>query len=561
MNDGGTRKVVDLAPVCSAGPIACSGGSKAPFRWLPFLLLLAALSVVFLTPRGHFYRSSTGYDQGYHHDNAASTYLAMGANTSAEHNFMGFVSKTLRTDGTVSFHMYNRFPVGGRLLLMLAFHPFEYDLSLQILSARMMMLFFFVGAAVMAYLSLCRLTAHRWSALAATCLALSSYYCLYYNDAVIMEVMPDLFAVLLTFHGMIVFVQEGRFRQVLAKTCTALLIGWHVFALLLPFVMLGVASDLASVRPRRLVSALFHSRHTWLGAAALVFGLALLSFNFASEYYGLDGRRGLSELPSFNSMMGRFGLLEWLNVRYADRLAWPYFLQQQFQQISMMFLPFGLFTTGGSVVLGIAVTCASLVGLVFVRHKILWTSLVFLGFCWSLPMRHNTTFHDFESVFYIGLPLFLFSWALLFARRCGVWGELLAVVASIAAVAIFVLSGFKMAEVSDDARTVAFNQDILVDFEAIRSIAKGKVVAVPHCQYDGGTPKFSGPFLSTSFYLAGSTILFSNSSDCASFDMQRIALADLVISRERREGPGLLTPTNRWVWLYDRAAYFRQQGR
>ena len=51
--------------------------------------------------------------------------------------------------------------------------------------------------------------------------------------------MMDLFGVMLTFHGMVVFVQEGRFRQLLVKTCVALLIGWHVYAFLLPFIALG----------------------------------------------------------------------------------------------------------------------------------------------------------------------------------------------------------------------------------------------------------------------------------------------------------------------------------
>ena len=542
-------------------------------RTLPLLLLLVALSVVFLSSydRGHFYRS------GFH-DNTTSNYLAQAANISAEHNFMGFKSKSLNVDGTVSFDVYNRFPVGGRLLLMLTHLPFENDLKAQILSARMMSLFFFVGAAVMAYLSLCRLTSHGgWTALTATCLAFSSSYCLYYSNVVMPEAMPDLFGVLLTFHGMIVFVQEGRFRQLLVKTCLALLLGWHVFALLLPFVILGLVSDLASVRRRRLVSALFHSRHISLGAVAFLFGLTLLSLNFATEYYALDGRRGLSELPSFQSMQRRTGLNESFTARHAESIGWPRFPKKQFQRIAGMSLPFGLAdyvsVIGGvpkaklgapsiqsniygwkGVVLGIAVTCVSLVGLVFVRHKILWTSLVLLGFCWSLPMRHSTAFHDFEAVFYIGLLLFIFSSMAAFVRRWS--GDRLAVVLSVLAVAVYVLSGFKMAGVGNDARAVMFHQDMLADFEAIRSITKGKIVAVRQCKFDRGMPKYTGATSSTAFYLAGSTILFSNSVDCSSFDMDRIALADFVISRERREGLGLLTPGNRRAYLYDRAAYF-----
>ena len=554
-------------------------GAAAPFHnlprnktALPLLLLLAALSVVFLSQydRGLFYRS------GYH-DDTTSNYLAQAANISAEHNFTGLVFQSPNSDGTIYLHTYNRFPVGGRLLLMLAQRPFEDDLKAQILSARMISLFFFCGAAVMAYLSLCRLVSHRWTALAATWLAFSCSYCLYYSDVVMPEAMPDLFGVLLTFHGMVVFVQEGRFRQLLAKTCLALLLGWHVFALLLPFVTLGLASELARTRPGRLVPALLHSRHAGLGAAAFLFGLAVLSFNFATEYYALDGRRGLSELPTFQSMLRRTGLEESFNLRHAASTGWPHFLKQQFERISGMSLPFGVAdyvsVIGGvpqaklgaesiqpniwgwkGVVLGMTVTCAALIGLLFVRHKILWASLVLLGFCWALPMRHSAAFHDFETVFYIGLPLFLFSQMLLFVRR---WlGDRVAMVLPVAAVAIFVLSWFKMAGVGNDARAVAFHQDMLADFEAIRTITKGKTVTVPQCKFDIDLPRYTGANSSTAFYLAGSTILFSDYADCASFDMERIALADFVVSRERRESAGLLTPGNRRVFLYDRAAYF-----
>ena len=561
------------------GGIRGGQGCESPLHMLPLLLLLAALSVVFLSPydRGFFYRSG-------HHDNTTSNYLSQAANMSVEHNFMGIVSQAPNTDGILPFDFYNRFPVGGRLLLMLAVLPFEDNMRAQIISARTMMLFFFVGAAVMAYLSLSRLTSHRWTALAATCLAFSSSFCLYYSDVVNPEVMPDLFGVLLTFHGMIVFVQEGRIRQLLVKTCLALLIGWHVFALLLPFVMLGLASELVRARPHRLASVLLHSRHISLGAAAFLFGLALLGFNFALEYYALDGRVGLTDLPSFQSMLRRTGFDEAARVQKAEVMAWLNIMKVQYARIATMSIPFALADHVGLIArlpqeevgswpadltfwgwkgvgLGIAVTCTSLVGLVFVRHKILWMSLVLLGFCWSLPMRYNTISHDFEAVYYIGLLLFLFSQMLLFIRRWS--GDRVAVVLSVAAVAVFVLSGFKMAGLGNNARLVEFNQDMLADFEAIRSITKGKVIAVPHCAHDWGTPRrpqFSGGGMTTSFYLAGSTILFSNPADCDSFDMERIALADFVISRARDER-GLLTPMNRRVFLFDRAAYFTPVGR
>ncbi len=222
--------------------------------WLPPLLLLLALSTVFLFghDRDRFYRAG-------HHNYISSQSLALAANLSPKHNFLMFTSRWLRTDGTARYQVYHRFPIGSYALTKLVMWPFASSLSAQIHAARLLMLLGFAGGAALAYLSLCRLVAQRWLALGATLLAFSSSYCLYYNDMVSSEV-ASLFGMLLTFHGAVVFCQENRFRQLLCKSCVALWLGWHTFALLLPFVILGMVKEIvreqevADTAPPRLSS-------------------------------------------------------------------------------------------------------------------------------------------------------------------------------------------------------------------------------------------------------------------------------------------------------------------
>ena len=211
--------------------------------WLPLALLLLALSTVFVFggDRGYFYRCCN-------HNFMSSHHITIAANLSPEHGFQRFTLRFIDEDGEVRYEPYNRFPIGGYLSMKLATLPFGGSPSAQITAARILMLLFFTAAAVLAYLSLCRLTSNRWIALTATLLAFSTYHLLHYNDMTANEGMPDFFVVMVTFHGMIIFVQEGRFRQLLVKTCIALLIGWHVLALLLPFVIIGLASDLLRAR-------------------------------------------------------------------------------------------------------------------------------------------------------------------------------------------------------------------------------------------------------------------------------------------------------------------------
>ena len=530
----------------------------------PLLLLLLTLSTVFLfgNDRGYFYRPWS------HHHNVTVGHLAVAANLSPAHNFLGFFQQTLDADGTPTYKVYNRFPIGGYLLVKLVILPFGDDLSAQLYAARLLMLLFFTATAVLAYLSLARLTTHSWMALTATLLAFSSAYCLYYNDMVAIEVWPDLFGVWLVFHGMVTFVQEGRFRQLLVKTCLALLLGWHVYALLLPFVVLGLAGALVqAVRDGvwgeggspfmrghlpSVTAALLRSRYLTLGVVALLFGTAVLSVNFANEYVALNGETDLTNMPSVRSMLKRTELDETLTIRRPEKMAWPAVLKSQFYRIAGMSLPYafaGRVTRHGyldkepgtplglQTVIGILVSSTCLLGLAFVRHTLLWATLVLSGFCWGLPMRHSTAVHDFESLFYIGLPLFLFSLVLLFIHRLS--GRRLVLGLSVAALPVFVLSSFQMARVGYDTAESQFQKDVMTDFDLIRKMTVGNVVAI------------SGNLGFPMRYALTGTILLP-------FESSRFADFVISISHDRHHAAhdaALLTPDNRQVFLYRRDGY------
>lgn len=134
---------------------------------------------------------------------------------------------------------------------------------------------------------------------------------LYYNDMLATENGLALFGVMLTFHGMVRFEQDGRFRQLPVRACAALLLGWQVYALLLPFIVFGLGRELlqahagiASQHPvtvrqiRGYAAALLPSRYLRLGILALLFGIEVLSFNLGNEYLAYGGKVPLLELPT-----------------------------------------------------------------------------------------------------------------------------------------------------------------------------------------------------------------------------------------------------------------------
>ena len=512
---------------------------------VPLVLLLAALSTVFVfgPDRGRFYRPG-------HHDYMSAELMSIAVNFSPAHGFLRF-HNLQNLEGThPRYSTYQRFPVGVYALTALATSPFRADLSAGIRAGRLLMLGFFAAAAVLAYLALSRLTANRWVALTAALLAFSSYYALHYNDMLAVYGMPGLFGVLLTFHGIVVFLQDGRFRQLLVKTCAALLLDWIVLALVAAFVALATARRFI---PRAFPGQLPRPRHcVMLGGLSLLLSATLLTFNLVQEHTALGGTGTWRDLDSsVNSLRYRTGLDPEFNERFAVELAWPRFLAEQFRRIGTLSTPYALLPSGTPhppAVLaagGLVMSAAVLAVLPFVRGRLAVTALVLSGL-WALPMRHWTAFHDFFGVYYVGIPLVVFAAGAARLRRQA--GDRAVVGLSAAALALFVLSSHRMSGVGIDAETAATRDALTADFETIRRMTAGHPVYVPVWKMD---PDFAGSPRGLSYFLAGSVLYERFNSRV------RPCHPGFVVSRTRVTGAELLTPDSRLAFLYDRGDYDR----
>ncbi len=539
---------------------------------LPLTFLLVALATLFLfgNDRGHFYRPG-------HHDWLSSKTLALAESLSAEHRFTLFHRLHPNQDGNAKLDfLYNRFPIGGYALIKLAILPFDDDLSAKIHAGRMLMLAFFAAAAVLAHLALGRITGSRWTACAATALAFSAYFHLYYSDMITTEVSVDLFGVMLAFHGMTVFVQEGRFRQLLIKTCIALLLGWHVYALLLPFIAFSLASEMIQAHraapnsPLRKIkhfsTAFLLGRPFALGVAALAFGLLILSFNIASEYFALNGTTAVTELPTFQSVLKRAGQDQEFQTLWDHHLSWPIFLETQFQILGSMIFPYSLPGYAGALqlvehpnapvtfqdmfIFGIAALAACMVGLYFTQQKILLATLMLSGFFWTFPMRYSTAFHDYEGMFYVGVPLTLFSFVLLYVRRLS--GERLMARIAVVALLFFVYSNYQMSFVGHNADRENFQAEVVSDFQAIRGLTSGGSIGVAA---QGAPEQVFGATYALDYYLSSRIFLVVQHLSEFALEPERLKALDFIVTDWRKSGVATLTPKNRRFFLYDRAAY------
>ena len=581
----GERFLANALPVAAHGKPrpGRSRAGRCQRAWLPPLVLLLALSSVFVFggDRAHFYRP-------FFHDWISVTDLALADSLLAK-PFRFFA--VLRTaDGGLKYRVYNRRPIGAFVLINLAIRPFEGDVSAQIFAARMLMLGLFVAAAMLAYFALVRVAGDRWVAAAAVLLAFSSCYALGYADAISSECSAVLFALLLVFHGMVLFAHaeatpRRRFAQLLLKACAALLLAWQVYGLLFCFLVLGVAAaaveawrrhpatseaaggrsrmnGLASLRRRTpaLVAAVF-GRHAVLVAVAVLFGGALLGYNVLAERSAFSGEKPIGELPSVRSALYRTGLAPRLpSETVSEPLLSAAYFRWQFHRIGALSLPYALpglpplwigdlrphkRNEPRLAAVGVAVVAACLLGLVLRRRRrMLLAVLMLSGFFWALPMRYETVVypHDFEALSYIGVALSFFALALLAARRLARWGPRLVLGVALGAAFVFALSSKRMAGLGWDMETKVREQALLAEFEAIRERTRGSDVLIASAP---GAIRYLLPQRRKFwFYMAGSVLQYQDHS------RSHGSAADFVLSLERVDSESLLTPAHRFVFLY-----------
>lgn len=552
---------------------AASGGWADCGRLAPLALLLAALAILF-----PLFNDAGPLHRPYHElDHVTFNQLTVARNLSAEHRWLGFHGREIDAGGNVAYMAYNRFPPLGYGLIKLAMSTRPGDLAGQLQAARMLMVALYAGAAVLAYFSLLRIVGRRWLALAATLTAFGSYAALRAADMVATEGAVDLFGTMLAFHGIAVYhgrsdrpptpAASARFGQLAAKTCVALLLGWHVYALLAPFLGLGLAAALAGRNWAEL------RRLLMLGCLALLFGLAVLAQNFAREYFALNGETALRELPSVRSMLRQAGAGSLFGTN------WPAFAVDQLHRIGLAMAPYAVTRVdlqwpGWSLLGGLGLGAVASVAVVLVRRKdggsrsavLALAPLALIGCCWTMGVRGASVAYRsgfpppewdyadiyFESMFHVGVPMALLSLLALLPndvavhrRRKGGTGlgvkarycyrTAAAGLVAVACVA-FVASAFLVARFQRDPEAAAVLRTLLADGDRIGRVAAGKNVHAPKPAQLGGGQLPGAQFVQR--------FLFAGHLRAANEHAELVATA-------RIPGARTLTPDNRLLFLYD----------
>jgi hypothetical protein len=376
-------------------------------RWLSWtIIFLVALVVIW------FQNYNISFQQG-HHGFLSSHGATIAKNISLENNLLMFDLLSRDDEGNPVFHAYNRFPITSFLILKIPMLIFSKDLGFQILAARYTMILFYLGTMYFAYLALSLLLKNRLLSITIVLISFSSFYIQYYNDMIFNDTFT-LFGIFLVFHGISVYVGDNsKYAQLVIKSLLSILFGWQAYTLILVFIIYSFLMHIGSIKKGG-DKKIFTSPYFKLGLSTLMLGIFILSLQLFNESKMTN--KPLNETDTISSMKKRMGENNTFENKYAKRLEFNNVAKTQFERIKIISTPGSLTLydksyTAGYFNLLIIIFLISLLAQ-YKKYKSTYRVLIIFalsGFIWGFGMKNFTMFHDFQSIYYIGIPILLYA--------------------------------------------------------------------------------------------------------------------------------------------------------
>jgi hypothetical protein len=381
-----------------------------------------------------------------------------------------FYAKTWGRDHRVRYEPYSRFPVFPFLLIGEVIKPFEPHLATQLYAARQLVNVFFVLAMVTCFLFVRDLTSSEVVALLATLCAFSAHLVLLYSDMA----FNDTFALFGFVFALLLMVRlqrrpSIRLRSAVLLSFVPICFGWQPYAVFGAWALIDSITLWRERRNTPLQWGSFIRRPAiLLTATAIGWGISILSTQLIYEWRVNGG--DFTSGSTFQSMLWRMGFASHdVYQVYANvYLNWLPFLVEQGCRIVRMVIPFSGVTRvpihAHWVPLLLLIPAGLLtVALVMAKKRgsanfAVVAACLLSGFLWSFPMRHFVAFHDFQGIFYIGIPIILFAYASLLVPRRAQGAAMLATIV-LFVLAVRSANAFKASIAPDaDALTAEFQK-------------------------------------------------------------------------------------------------------
>ncbi len=501
-------------------------------QWFALVILLLVGFVVLF-----FENYNISFQQG-HHGFLSSHGITLATNISAENNFLMFHNLSIDGQGNQLYNAYNRFPITSFLILKIFMLPFGNNLEMQVLAARYVMILFYLGSMLLSYLSMQLLLKNKLLAFSTTLMTFSSVFIQYYNDMIFNDI-PTLFGLFLVFHGMVIYNDDNsEFKQLLIKSIIGISLGWQVYPLLFLYILYLMFRDYYSggwIQSKKFLS----SHYFKLGLLTFLFGSSILYTQLINESKMTN--QPLSKTDTVSSMKKRTGVNSNFEKKYAHVLTFDKTVSMQFDRVMIMATPayihqeFRKYIDSYFIILFLLFILSILVQ--YKQYKSQYNILIIFalsGFVWGFGMKHFTAFHDFQSIYYIGVPILIYGSIFSFLYNRFRQNNIVLIILLFLSTIMFVNATYVFNDSKD--KVSSRTNFITKDMQSI----KEKVGEKNKICVDGNVHKVCGGQHACAFYLSGSYLQHSFKQ----------AGCDFVISNNRNYSNKSLTEKNKAVFLF-----------
>ncbi len=476
-----------------------------------------------------------GFEPGYdafapkHHGSVSSKTLAIISNATLENFFVGYVTQFKDDHNNIGYDYFDRYPVFFSALFnrIIALRP---KLSSKIYLAKQVMNFIFVATLVVAFLLCDKLVKNKPLSLAAVLIAFANPFLLFYKDMVHFD-QPALFGFLLLTYAIALYKIDGLNYPVYIATFISIALGrgyasYAVLGLWLAIEAFLILRTKGLGFRQKIKNVVKHPSFLIL-ALGVVWGSSLLSYNIIIEAQ----KRNVSILETsiLDSAGRRLSLNEEFNQANEALINWPEYTRTEIDRIIKWAFPVHWADPGFVENLLILAMILLIIGIVTRRltteKRVVFILLALSGFVWMIPMRNMAAFHDYTTMYFIGIPLAFFLSILVLLKPSRDAAYYLALIG------LIVYMG-SLSQVKDLHETIAGNaNDYTYDYMRIDDAIGSKgnnIYLASKVPYGTNAPEF---------YLQGQYLA-------------PLSLADYVISDNKAFLPNNLTPENSVMFLF-----------
>ncbi|HML40827.1 MAG TPA: hypothetical protein PKD23_09100 [Bellilinea sp.] len=387
----------------------------AHFPTLLSFAILIIVAVMTITLQNKIVGWEPGYDeyQPKHHGWVSSQGLAIIASATPENHFVGYAILEKDENNNPVYDYFDRYPVFFSAIFNQILQ-LETKLSSKIYLAKQVMNLIFIATLLVAFLLIDKLIKNKPLAITATLFAFSNPFLLFYKDMVHFD-QPALFGFLLLIYAIALYRIDGKKFPVYIATLIAVGAGrgyasfatlglWFIFEAFLIFKVKGPAFG-------QKVKHLIRHPAFQLCIIAILWAAALLSYNIVIEAHTRN--IPLSETSIINSAQRRLSLNEAFNEEYEVVTNWSYFLRTQVDRLIQWTFPVDRVNLGD---LGNFILLLGMYAIMWLairkfplEKKLIFLLLMFSAYFWMIPMRSLTAFHDYTTMYYIGIPLTFYT--------------------------------------------------------------------------------------------------------------------------------------------------------